>query len=198
MTTIADTPQSQQAPSSPRHRSARTDRDKAERRLGLRLVAPAVIIMLAVTLYPIGYSIWLSLHQWDAAEGLAAMHWVGLDNYRFALTDPWFRKSLLNTLWFAVASGVPQHLVALPLAVFIHTTLKRTRNVVVGAYFVPYVTSSVAIALIFTTLFSKDFGVVNALIGRPIDWLGDAFWAHVTIAFVVFWRYLGWNVVLYL
>jgi multiple sugar transport system permease protein len=102
-------------------------------------------------------------------------------------------------LWFAVASGVPQHLVALPLAFLIHTTLKRSRNFVVGAYFVPYVTSSVAIALIFTTLFSKDFGVINAMLpGPPIDWLGDAFWARITIAFVVFWRYLGWNVVLYL
>jgi multiple sugar transport system permease protein len=127
------------------------------------------------------------------------MHWVGLENYRYAITDPWFAKSLLNTLWFAVASGVPQHLVALPLAFFIHRSLKRSRNFVVGAYFVPYMTSSVAIALIFTTLFSKDFGVVNAILpGPPIDWLGDATWARPAIAFVVFWRYLGWNVVLYL
>ena len=162
-------------------------------------IAPFFVLFGAFGLFPLLFSIWLSLHQWDAASGLAAMHWVGLENYRFALTDPWFAKSLLNTLWFAVASGVPQHLVALPLAFLIHMTLKRSRNFVVGAYFVPYVTSSVAIALIFTTLFSKDFGVINAMLpGPPIDWLGDAFWARITIAFVVFWRYLGWNVVLYL
>jgi multiple sugar transport system permease protein len=162
-------------------------------------IAPFFVLFGVFGLFPLLFSIWLSLHQWDAASGLAAMHWVGLENYKFALTDPWFAKSLLNTLWFAVASGVPQHLVALPLAFLIHMTLKRSRNFVVGAYFVPYVTSSVAIALIFTTLFSKDFGVVNALLpGPPIDWLGDAFWARITIAFVVFWRYLGWNVVLYL
>ncbi len=162
-------------------------------------IAPFFILFGVFGLFPLLFSIWLSLHQWDAASGLAAMHWVGLENYKYAITDPWFAKSLLNTLWFAVASGVPQHLVALPLAFYIHTSLKRSRNIVVGAYFVPYVTSSVAIALIFTTLFSKDFGVVNALLpGPPIDWLGDAFWARITIAFVVFWRYLGWNVVLYL
>jgi multiple sugar transport system permease protein len=162
-------------------------------------IAPFFVLFGVFGLFPLLFSIWLSLHQWDAAAGLAAMHWVGLENYRYAITDPWFAKSLLNTLWFAVASGVPQHLVALPLAFFIHTSLKRSRNFVVGAYFVPYVTSSVAIALIFTTLFSKDFGVVNAILpGPPIDWLGNAFWAHVTIAFVVFWRYLGWNIVLYL
>ena len=162
-------------------------------------IAPFFVLFGVFGLFPLLFSVWLSLHQWDAASGLAAMHWVGLENYRFALTDPWFAKSLLNTLWFAAASGVPQHLVALPLAFLIHMTLKRSRNVVVGAYFVPYVTSSVAIALIFTTLFSKDFGVINAMLpGPPIDWLGDAFWARITIAFVVFWRYLGWNVVLYL
>jgi multiple sugar transport system permease protein len=162
-------------------------------------ISPFFLLFAVFGLFPLLFSIWLSLHQWDAASGLAAMHWVGLENYKYAITDPWFAKSLLNTLWFAVASGVPQHLVALPLAFFIHMSLKRSRNFVVGAYFVPYVTSSVAIALIFTTLFSKDFGVINAIIpGPPIDWLGDSFWARPAIAFVVFWRYLGWNVVLYL
>ena len=107
-------------------------------------ISPFFILFAVFGLFPLLFSIWLSLHQWDAASGLAAMHWVGLENYKYAITDPWFAKSLLNTLWFAVASGVPQHLVALPLAFYIHTTLKRSRNAVVGAYFVPYVTSSVA------------------------------------------------------
>jgi len=185
----------------PAHASASRVRwRKLARRLApYAFISPFFVLFAVFGLFPLLFSIWLSLHQWDAASGLAAMHWVGLENYRFAITDPWFAKSLLNTLWFAVASGVPQHLVALPLAFFIHRSLKRSRNFVVGAYFVPYVTSSVAIALIFTTLFSKDFGVINAIIpGPPIDWLGDSFWAKPAIAFVVFWRYLGWNVVLYL
>ena len=102
-------------------------------------IAPFFVLFGVFGLFPLLFSIWLSLHQWDAASGLAAMHWVGLENYRYAITDPWFVKSLGNTLWFAVASGVPQHLVALPLAFLIHMTLKRSRNFVVGAYFVPYV-----------------------------------------------------------
>ncbi len=162
-------------------------------------IAPFFVLFAVFGAFPLGFSVWLSLHQWDAAAGLQAMHWVGLANYRYALTDPWFAKSLLNTLWFALASGIPQHAVALPLAFFVHTTLRRSRNAVVGAYFVPYITSSVAIALIFTTLLSRDFGLVNALLpGEPIDWLGDGAWARPAIAFVVFWRYLGWNLVLYL
>jgi len=188
------------APAATRASASRARWRKRARKLApYAFIAPFFILFGVFGLFPLLFSVWLSLHQWDAAAGLAAMHWVGLENYRYALTDPWFRLSLGNTLWFAVASGVPQHLVALPLAFLIHRTLKRSRNFVVGAYFVPYVTSSVAIALIFTTLFSKDFGVINAILpGKPIDWLGDSSWAKPAIAFVVFWRYLGWNVVLYL
>lgn len=162
-------------------------------------LAPFLAVFAVFGLFPLLFSAWLSLHQWDAASGLAAMRWVGLDNYRYALGDPWWQDAMRNTLWFALASGLPQHLVALPLAWFIHRRLRRSRNAVVGAFFAPYVTSSVAIALIFATLFSRDFGLVNALLPGPaIDWLGDAAWARPAIAFVVFWRYLGWNVVLYL
>ena len=180
-------------------------------------IAPFFVLFLVFSLFPLAFSIYLSLQQWNPAEGLHTMHWVGLENYGYALTDPWFWDALYNTAWFALVAGVPQHLVALPLAFFIHRRFKRGRNLIVGAYFVPY-TSSVAIALIFTTLYSKDYGLINAalaeltripFIGSPlaslaalkdggIDWLGDADVTRPAVAFVVFWRYLGWNLVLYL
>jgi multiple sugar transport system permease protein len=175
-------------------------------------ISPFFVLFFVFGLFPLGFSVWLSLHQWNPAAGLSAMRWVGLENYTFTLGDPWFHKSLYNTVWFAVVSGVPQHLVAVPLAYFIHRRLKKSRNAVVGAYFVPYITSSVAIALIFATLFSKDYGAINALIDAlrhvpglgsllpagNIDWLGKAAFTKPAVAFVVFWRFLGWNVVLYL
>ena len=68
-------------------------------------------------------------------------------------------------MWLALASGLPQHLVALPLAVFIHSRFKRLRDGVAGAYFLPYITSTVAIAMMFTSLFSTDYGLVNAVLG---------------------------------
>ncbi|MFZ5549487.1 MAG: carbohydrate ABC transporter permease [Pseudomonadota bacterium] len=161
-------------------------------------IAPFFVLFLVFGVFPLGFSVWLSLHQWDPAAGLEAMRWVGIENYTFALTDPWFHRSLYNTLWFAIVAGVPQHLVALPLAYFIHRRLKRSRNLVVAAYFVPYITSSVAIALIFSTLFSRDYGVINAVLGTGIDWLGDSAFTKPSVAFVVFWRFIGWNLVLYL
>jgi cellobiose transport system permease protein len=161
-------------------------------------IAPFFLLFAAFGVFPLVFSMYLSFHQWDAAMGLAAMRWVGLDNYASALADPWLRKSLYNTFWLAIVAGVLQHAVALPLAFFINARLRRSRNFVIGAFFLPYITSSVAIALIFSTLFSKDFGVVNAILGVPIDWLGSADYTKPAIAFVVFWRYVGWNTLLYL
>ncbi len=176
------------------------------------LLSPFVVLFLVFGVFPLGFSFFLAFQSWEPTAGLASMKFVGLDNFAFAITDEWFWKSLKNTAWLAIASGVPQHVVAIPLAYFLHSSFKRTRNSVVGAYFLPYITSTVAIAMMFSTLFSTDFGLINvglnALHGVPglgwlapetsIDWLGRAENVKPAIAMVVFWRYVGFNTVLYL
>ena len=141
-------------------------------------------------------------HIWDPVQGLGSMEYVGLENITFALEDPLMWTSLENTIWLAVASGVPQHLVAIPLAYLINEYLGRYRDVAMGAYFVPYITSTVAISIMFTTLFSTDYGAVNAALkprrlgtvgadfaAENIDWLGKPETVKPVLAFVVFWRY---------
>jgi len=167
------------------------------------LLSPFVVLFCIFGLFPLAFSLYLAFQTWEPTSGLTAMSFVGLDNFVFSLQDEWFWKSLKNTAWLAVASGVPQHLVAIPLAVFIHNSFVRSRNAVVGAYFLPYITSTVAIAILFSSLFSTDFGLVNAGLralfgGEPIDWLGRPENIKPAIAMIVFWRYVGFNVVLYL
>jgi multiple sugar transport system permease protein len=167
------------------------------------LLSPFVILFLVFGLFPLAFSLYLAFQTWEPTSGLGAMQFVGLENFVFSLQDEWFWKSLKNTAWLAVASGVPQHLVAIPLAVFIHTSFKRLRNGVVGAYFLPYITSTVAIAIMFSSLFSTDYGVVNTVLGQlfgveAVDWLGAPQNIKPAIAMIVFWRYVGFNVVLYL
>jgi multiple sugar transport system permease protein len=167
------------------------------------LLSPFVVLFLVFGLFPLAFSLYLAFQTWEPTSGLAAMQFVGLSNFAFALDDEWFWKSLKNTAWLALASGVPQHLVAIPLAVFIHTSFRRLRNGVVGAYFLPYITSTVAIAILFSSLFSTDFGLVNVGLGalfgaEPVDWLGAPQNIKPAIAMIVFWRYVGFNVVLYL
>jgi len=165
-------------------------------------ISPFLVLFGVFGVFPLLFSLYLAFQSWEPTSGVGAMQFVGLDNFAFALGDAWFWKSLKNTLWLAVATGVPQHLVAIPLAVFIHTSFKRTRDGMVGAYFLPYITSTVAIAIMFSSLFSRDYGLVNAGLGvfgvAPIDWLNRPETLKPAIALIIFWRYLGFNVVLYL
>ena len=118
-------------------------------------ISPFLLLFAVFGVFPLVFSLYLAFQSWEPTSGLNAMDFVGLDNFAFALQDEWFWKSLKNTLWLAVASGLPQHLVAIPLAVFIHNAFVRSRDVVIGAYFLPYITSTVAIAIMFSSLFSK-------------------------------------------
>jgi multiple sugar transport system permease protein len=190
-------------------------------------VSPFFILFLTFGVFPILFSLYLAFMNWDPTTGLSGMTfahfeqpeslpWLSIpSNFYFAATDPLFlNKAVKNTFYIAVVSGVPQHLVGMPLAYFFHIAYKRLRNVVTGAYFLPFITSSVAISLIFSSLFSQHFGVINAAIDSlaqipglgwlphgtegHIYWLGKAPYVKPAISFVVFWRYLGWNTVLYL
>jgi len=166
-------------------------------------VSPFLILFLVFGMFPLLFSLYLAFQTWEPTSGLQAMQYVGVENFAFALQDEWFWKSLRNTGWLALVSGVPQHLVAIPLAVFIHTSFKTLRDGVVGAYFLPYITSTVAIAILFSSLFSTEYGLINVGLGalfggEPIDWLNDPDRIKPAIALIVFWRYVGFNVVLYL
>ncbi|GAA5183489.1 sugar ABC transporter permease [Niveibacterium umoris] len=179
-------------------------------------ISPFFILFVCFGLFPLLFSVWLSFHTWDPSTGLAGMNWVGIENYQFVLTDDWFQKSVFNTFWIAIVSGLPQHLVAIPLAFFAHTYLAKYRNTVVGVYFLPFITSTVAIALVFNSLFSRDFGVINVTLTsignlsiagfHPLAWLfpthnidwGQPQYTKWMISSLIFWRYVGWNTVLYL
>jgi multiple sugar transport system permease protein len=167
------------------------------------LVSPFLILFAVFGLFPLLFSAWLAFQSWEPTSGIESMKFVGLENFVFALTDGWFWKSLYNTLWLALVSGVPQHLVALPLAVFLHQAFGRWRGLFSGAYFLPYITSTVAIAMLFGSLFSTDYGLVNqalhALLGiENINWMRSPDAIKPAVAMVVFWRYVGFNLVLYL
>jgi len=175
-------------------------------------ISPFFILFLVFGLFPILFSLYLSFHQWQPAAGLGSMKFIGWRNFSDNLTDPTFWQSLRNTGIIALESGVPQHLIAIPLAFAIHTSLKRVQGLVTALYFLPYITSVVAISIIFVTLFSWQYGVINValnalhqlpLIGglfpaEKINWLGNRDFIQPAVASVVVWKYVGWNTVLYL
>lgn len=178
-------------------------------------ISPFFLIFAVFGLFPIAFSIYLSFQMWNPVQGLGTMEYVGIENYTFLLTDPWFWKSMYNTLWITVASGLPQHLVAIPLAFALAMGVRHLRHPLTAAYFLPYITSAVAIALVFATIFGTQFGILNQafiylatapwsawLFGGladtlPVNWLGRAANIKPAISIEVFWQFFGFNVVLY-
>ena len=166
-------------------------------------LAPFVLLFAVFGVFALLFLLYLAFQSWEPTGGLDAMEFVALENFAFALSDDWFWKSMASTLWLALLSGVPQHLVAIPLAAFIDRCCIRSRDVVAAAYFLPYITSTVAIAIMFSAIFSKDFGLVNSTLHgwlgmENIDWTGRSETLGPVVAAIVFWRYLGFNLVLYL
>jgi multiple sugar transport system permease protein len=198
-------------------------------------ISPFFILFAAFGLFPLLFSAYVSFFRWDGISGLSNMRWEGWGNYLYVLQlddldvtqifsaafwedvysrDFW--RALSNTLWIGLIAGLPQHLISIPLAVFLHTRLKRMRNTVLALYFLPFITNTVAIVLVFNALFSAKFGVINALLMGVGQWqvagIAPLAWLFPTeaidwgrpektpwiVAFVVWWRYVGWNTVLYL
>ena len=175
-------------------------------------VSPFFVLFLVFGLFPLLFSLYLSFNRWDIASGLGTMKFIGVQNYVDTWTDPVFWKALWNTFYIALLSGVPQHLIAIPAAYVIHTLVRRFKHFFTAALFVPFITSTVAISLIATVLFSERQGVVNQALGslhalpliggmfpsENIRWLFDKNYVPVLISLLVIWRYTGYNIVLYL
>ncbi|PTA68688.1 carbohydrate ABC transporter permease [Deinococcus arcticus] len=166
-------------------------------------VSPFFILFLVFALFPLLFSLYLAFHLWSPLDGLGNWKFVGFENFALALgAQDLFWQTLKNTVWIGLLAGVPQHLVALPLAFVIHQSLRRYQSTLSTILFLPYITNAVAIAIVFATLYSERLGLLNYARGAfgldPVRWLGDPGMVPYSVAAVVFWRYLGWNVVLYL
>lgn len=166
-------------------------------------VSPFFLLFAVFSLFPLLFSLFLAFYLWSPLDGMGNWKFVGFENFALALgPSDLFWKSLKNTLWIGLLSGIPQHLVALPLAFIIHHTLRRFQSTFSTILFLPYITNAVAIAIVFATLYSERLGILNYLrdlIGLdPVRWLGDPNLVPYSVAALVFWRYVGWNTVLYL
>jgi multiple sugar transport system permease protein len=160
-----------------------------------------VLFLAAVFAYPLGFAVWMSFHDYFfAAPGaIVDRPFVGLDNYKTVLTDPAVRRSFYNIVIFLVINVPLTVVLALVLATALNAAI-RGRTFLRVAYYVPYVTASVAVVGVWLFLFSAD-GLVNSLLG-PLapdpSWLVNESLAMPTIAIFVTWKQLGFFILLYL
>jgi multiple sugar transport system permease protein len=177
VTTVAETPTtSTTASGGHRRKPLLTDRDKAERRLGIRLVAPAVIIMLAVTIYPICYSIWLSIQRYN----LRFPHdrsYVWFANYGKILSSSRFWSTMGNTFIIVAISVIAELILGMALALFMHRAIFG-RNLVRTAILLPYGIITVVSAFAFQFAVSPSIGGFWHVTSPPLD-------HHYTSLFVI-------------
>ncbi len=161
-------------------------------------LAPALILLSIFVLYPIAYLCFLSFTTGSfTREGI---HWAGLRNYWRLLISPDFWQVLGNTAYFTIATVIPSLAIPLGLAVLLDKSL-ALRDLLRAAYFIPSITSLVAVGLGFRWLFQTD-GPVNqglAMLGvNAIPWLQDTFWAMPVLILLSIWKQIGFNMVVFL
>nr|WP_253730421.1 sugar ABC transporter permease [Lentzea flava] len=183
------------SPSPLRHRLSKLD----NRVSPYLFVAPFFVLFGAVGLFPLLYTAYVSLFDWEL--GADETPFVGLDNYRELFGDGQFWNALFNTFSIFLLSSVPQVITAVVLAALLAANL-RGRTAWRMGVLLPYVASLVALTIIFGNLFGPQFGLVNSVLTTvgipPVDWQANTFGSHVAIASMVNWRWTGYNALIVL
>ncbi len=162
-------------------------------------ISPFFVLFLIFGLFPLGYTAWVSLTDRTLLD--PNPHYIGLQNYSELIHDSYFWNAVENTLGIWVISTVPQLLIALGLAHLLNTKL-RARTFFRMSVVLPQVTSLVAVALIFTQLFSRDYGLVNYVLHffgvHNINWEAGRLSSWIALSVMVTWRWAGYNALIYL
>lgn len=164
-------------------------------------VAPYLISYFAFGLLPILFSLILSFTDWD---GINKMEFVGLKNYIYIFTkDPYFFKSIFNCIKIMLGYIPFVIVLGLLLSVALSSKLLPMRNAYRLVNFFPYITTPVAIGLIFALMFEWSSGTVNRIlialgvIDDGINWLGNPKYAIFVMGFMLIWKFLGYHMMVY-
>jgi ABC-type sugar transport system permease subunit len=170
-------------------RRGASGRTAADRRLGYVLVAPVVVLLLAVTAYPLGYNLWNSFHAVNLSEAGSAQSFVGLDHYTKMFRSAAWVSALERTLAFTAVSVAIETVVALGLALMLHRNF-RGRGLLRAAILIPWAVPTVVSATLWKTMFDSRTGFVDYLLGNAglpgahTTWLAGIWtsWAAIFVA----------------
>lgn len=167
---------------------------------GLAFVAPPFIGFLIFMAFPIVFAFIASLTKWTGMNSMLD-NFVGLSNYAKLFTDSKFWKVLGNTIIYMI--GIP---CGMFLGIFIALGMNRKiRGIKVlrTMYYIPVISSLVAVSILWMWVFNYDYGVLNSIIKaisgqHGPNWLGDEFWVKVAMIIFMTWKGLGTSIILYL
>lgn len=160
----------------------------------LIFILPAVLGTLIFIVIPVIFSFSLSFVDWDL---LSPMKFVGLSNFKDVLTDSTFVQVLINTFVFAIASSVFAVIIPLVLACILNTKI-RGSNFYKTAYFLPFITPMIVIAIVWQWVFDPNIGLLNQILHTHIKWLYDVRFAMPALIAVSVWKLIGYNMIIFL
>ena len=166
-------------------------------------VAPALGAIALFLFVPVAASLALSFTDFDlyAVASLANLRFIALGNYQALLADPLFWRALRNTFYFAFVGGPLSVAVSLAVALAVNARLARWRPLYRTLFFLPVVTTLVAVAVVWRYLYHPRVGLVNQLLGAigvpGVDWLGDPVWAMPALIVLAVWKGFGFNMVIF-
>ena len=167
-------------------------------------LAPALVLIGCFFLLPVAASLLLSFTDFDiyAIADPANVRLVGLRNYSELVASPMFWTALKNTLYFVVVGGPLTVAVSLGAALLVNARLVRFKSFFRTLYFAPFVTTLVAVAIVWRYLYHPEYGLLNYALGvfgiGPVDWLGDPRWAMPAIILLAVWKNFGYHMLIFI
>ena len=167
-------------------------------------IAPALALLGVFFCLPVLGALLLSFTDFDiyALGDLDTLRFVGLRNYQRLLQDPLLWIALKNTLYFVLVGGPLSIGVSLAAALAIEHRLVRCKGLFRAAFFLPVVTTLVAVAVVWRYLYHPRYGLLNYALGllgiAPVDWLGDPDWAMPAIILMAVWKNFGFNMIIFI
>jgi multiple sugar transport system permease protein len=158
--------------------------------------------LMIFSLGPILFGGWVSLHKWNMLTPVSEMPWRGLDNYIYIFTrDRVFPKALGNTFLFAIGGVSINVILGLGFALLLDSKIKG-RTVWRILYFLPVITSPLALGVIFSFMFDRNYGIINSilvLLKLPRQgFLNDPDQAMYVLIAIAVYQYLGYYIIIYL
>lgn len=172
---------------------------RKERITSLLFIAPMYLQFLIFTLFFLGYSFVMGFTDWNVVQGTKTF--VGIENFIECLTDPIFWKSVWNTIYLMI--GLPIGMfISLLVAMALNRGLPGTTLFRVAVY-LPAVTSSVAIAVLWRFIYDAEYGIINLFLYQLTgeagpNWLGDPAMVKISLVIMGVWSGLGGNMLLFL
>jgi multiple sugar transport system permease protein len=173
---------------------------RSNERAGYLFILPSFLHLLIFLLIPVAFSFFLSFRDWDQPKFQDAPY-IGLDNYDFLMGDRRFWHAMGNSAVFTALSVPMGMAFSLAIAVVLNQKLKGV-NLFRTLFFMPVISSWVAVSIIWVTLLDPNVGIVNyllKLVGLPsVNWLGDPRSAMFSLVIISIWKSAGFNMVIWL